>query len=153
MDFSLQVSALMDKFEQQFEHLDVQSSYMETAMSDTTTLTVPQVRFNSYTMLWLTAKKVVGFNWPIPMALQVEKSTRDATFQNWRTAGEAIRSFRDPPPSPRIPSIPYRGSPGNGTSDLEQVWGISTTSILEQDACPLQHKICWYPYTWLEKAT
>ena len=33
----------MDKFEQQFEHLDVQSSYMETAMSDTTTLTVPQV--------------------------------------------------------------------------------------------------------------
>ena len=33
----------MDKFEQQFENLDVQSSYMETAMSDTTTLTVPQV--------------------------------------------------------------------------------------------------------------
>ena len=33
----------MDKFEQQFEHLDVQSSYMEQAMSDTTTLTVPQV--------------------------------------------------------------------------------------------------------------
>lgn len=32
----------MDKFEQQFENLDVQSSYMETAMSDTTTLTVPQ---------------------------------------------------------------------------------------------------------------
>lgn len=39
----LQISALMDKFEQQFEHLDVQSSYMEQAMSDTTTLTVPQV--------------------------------------------------------------------------------------------------------------
>ena len=37
----------MDKFEQQFENLDVQSSYMETAMSDTTTLTVPQVRFFS----------------------------------------------------------------------------------------------------------
>ena len=42
-NFSLQISALMDKFEQQFEHLDVQSNYMETAMSDTTTLTVPQV--------------------------------------------------------------------------------------------------------------
>ena len=41
---SYQVSALMDKFEQQFEHLDVQSSYMENAMSDTTTLSVPQVR-------------------------------------------------------------------------------------------------------------
>ena len=33
----------MDKFEQQFEHLDVQANYMETAMSDTATLTVPQV--------------------------------------------------------------------------------------------------------------
>ena len=43
MIFFLQISALMDKFEQQFEHLDVQSSYMEQAMSDTTTLTVPQV--------------------------------------------------------------------------------------------------------------
>ena len=39
----------MDKFEQQFEHLDVQSSYMENAMSDTSTLTVPQVRL-FYTM-------------------------------------------------------------------------------------------------------
>ena len=44
LNLSHQVSALMDKFEQQFEHLDVQSSYMENAMSDTTTLTVPQVR-------------------------------------------------------------------------------------------------------------
>ena len=34
----------MEKFEQQFENLDVQSNYMETAMSDTSTLTVPQVR-------------------------------------------------------------------------------------------------------------
>ena len=39
----LQVSALMEKFEKQFENLDVQTNYMETAMSDTTTLTVPQV--------------------------------------------------------------------------------------------------------------
>lgn len=37
----------MDKFEQQFEHLDVQSSYMENAMSDTTTLTVPQGQVDS----------------------------------------------------------------------------------------------------------
>lgn len=41
------VSALMDKFEQQFEHLDVQSSYMENAMSDTSTLTVPQGQVDS----------------------------------------------------------------------------------------------------------
>ncbi|KAJ8027090.1 Charged multivesicular body protein 1b [Holothuria leucospilota] len=36
------VSALMDKFEKQFEDLDVQSSYMESAMSNTTTMTTPQ---------------------------------------------------------------------------------------------------------------
>lgn len=32
----------MDKFESQFEDLDVQSSYMENAMSQTTTTSVPQ---------------------------------------------------------------------------------------------------------------
>lgn len=36
------ISTLMDKFEHQFEDLDVQSSYMENAMSQTTTTTVPQ---------------------------------------------------------------------------------------------------------------
>uniref|UniRef100_A0A6M2DPI4 Putative vacuolar assembly/sorting protein did2 n=1 Tax=Xenopsylla cheopis TaxID=163159 RepID=A0A6M2DPI4_XENCH len=36
------ISGLMDKFESQFEDLDVQSSYMENAMSTTTTTTVPQ---------------------------------------------------------------------------------------------------------------
>lgn len=36
------ISSLMDKFENQFEDLDVQSSYMENAMSQTTTTTVPQ---------------------------------------------------------------------------------------------------------------
>lgn len=43
--FFLQVSALMDKFEQQFENLDVKSSHVEQAMSDVTTLTVPQVSY------------------------------------------------------------------------------------------------------------
>ncbi len=37
------MSALMEKFEKQFEDLDVQTGYMENAMGDTTTLTVPQV--------------------------------------------------------------------------------------------------------------
>lgn len=36
------ISSLMDKFEQQFEDLDVQSSYMENTMSQTTTTAVPQ---------------------------------------------------------------------------------------------------------------
>lgn len=41
--FSLQISALMEKFENQFETLDVQTSQMEDTMSNTTTLTTPQV--------------------------------------------------------------------------------------------------------------
>ena len=36
------ISSVMDKFEKQFEDLDVQSSYMENAMSSTTTVSVPQ---------------------------------------------------------------------------------------------------------------
>nr|XP_030704699.1 charged multivesicular body protein 1b-2-like isoform X5 [Globicephala melas] len=36
------ISALMDKFEQQFETLDVQTQQMEDTMSSTTTLTTPQ---------------------------------------------------------------------------------------------------------------
>ncbi|XP_026469330.1 charged multivesicular body protein 1b-like [Ctenocephalides felis] len=36
------ISYLMDKFESQFEDLDVQTSYMENAMHTTTTTTVPQ---------------------------------------------------------------------------------------------------------------
>jgi charged multivesicular body protein 1 len=36
------ISSLMDKFENQFEDLDVQSSYMENTMSQTTTTAVPQ---------------------------------------------------------------------------------------------------------------
>jgi len=35
------ISTLMDKFEKQFEDLDVQSSYMENTMSQTTTTSVP----------------------------------------------------------------------------------------------------------------
>jgi charged multivesicular body protein 1 len=37
-----QISAVMDKFEQQFEDLDVQSSYMENAMGSTTATATPQ---------------------------------------------------------------------------------------------------------------
>uniref|UniRef100_A0A672KA97 Charged multivesicular body protein 1b-like n=1 Tax=Sinocyclocheilus grahami TaxID=75366 RepID=A0A672KA97_SINGR len=37
------ISALMDKFERQFETLDVQTAHMEDTMSSTTTLTTPQV--------------------------------------------------------------------------------------------------------------
>lgn len=37
-----QISLVMDKFESQFADLDVQTSYMESTMSDTTALATPQ---------------------------------------------------------------------------------------------------------------
>lgn len=43
-----QISALMDKFEHQFETLDVQTAHMEDTMSSTTTLTTPQVHSPTY---------------------------------------------------------------------------------------------------------
>uniref|UniRef100_A0A8C5CWX6 CHM1B protein n=1 Tax=Gadus morhua TaxID=8049 RepID=A0A8C5CWX6_GADMO len=39
---SARISILMDKFEHQFETLDVQTAHMEDSMSSTTTLTTPQ---------------------------------------------------------------------------------------------------------------
>uniref|UniRef100_A0A8D3E7S7 CHM1B protein n=2 Tax=Scophthalmus maximus TaxID=52904 RepID=A0A8D3E7S7_SCOMX len=41
------ISALMDKFEHQFETLDVQTAQMEDTMSSTTTLTTPQNQVDS----------------------------------------------------------------------------------------------------------
>ena len=38
-----QISGLMDKFESQFETMDVQTAHMEETMGNTTTLTTPQV--------------------------------------------------------------------------------------------------------------
>ena len=38
------ISSLMDKFEKEFEDLDVQTSVMEGAMNQTTATNVPQVR-------------------------------------------------------------------------------------------------------------
>ncbi|KAL1409646.1 hypothetical protein Q8F55_003642 [Vanrija albida] len=41
------ISLVMDKFESQFNDLDVQTSYMESTMSDTTALTTPQDQVDS----------------------------------------------------------------------------------------------------------
>lgn len=38
-----QVATIMDQFERQFEHLDVQTQTMDEAMSGVTTLTIPEV--------------------------------------------------------------------------------------------------------------
>lgn len=47
-----QISALMDRFEHQFETLDVQTQQMEDTMSNTTTLTTPQVRIIFFLKQW-----------------------------------------------------------------------------------------------------
>ena len=44
----LQVAKIMDSFEKQFEHLDVQTQTMEEAMSGVTTLTVPEVHTHTH---------------------------------------------------------------------------------------------------------
>ena len=43
----LQIANLMDRFETQFENLDVQSQVMEGAMSGSSTLTTPQGEVDS----------------------------------------------------------------------------------------------------------
>ena len=45
--YFFQVSALMEKFEKQFEDLDVQSGVMENSMSNSVTTSVPQVCFTN----------------------------------------------------------------------------------------------------------
>ena len=42
MQLSTQISVVMDKFETQFSDLDVQTSYMEDAMSNSTAVSTPQ---------------------------------------------------------------------------------------------------------------
>ena len=42
-----QISEMMDRFEKQFENLDIQSSYMEQAMNNTTQQFIPQVRIKT----------------------------------------------------------------------------------------------------------
>ena len=43
----MKISGLMDRFEQQFESLDVQTSVMGDAMQSTTTMTTPQNEVDS----------------------------------------------------------------------------------------------------------
>ena len=62
------ISGLMDKFETQFEDLDVQSSYMENTMSSTVTTSVPQNDVESLMQRvadeagWVTINKTANLN-------------------------------------------------------------------------------------------
>lgn len=75
------ISNIMEKFEQQFEDLDVQSSYMENTMSQTTTTAVPQGDVDQllsqvadeagYVSISLGEKCVVHYVFVCSMSLQI----------------------------------------------------------------------------------
>lgn len=46
----MQIANLMDRFEREFENLDVQSQVMENTMADSSTLTTPQADVDSLMM-------------------------------------------------------------------------------------------------------
>ncbi|GAU94460.1 hypothetical protein RvY_06231 [Ramazzottius varieornatus] len=62
-----QISSLMDKFEQQFEDLDVQSQVMEGTMSNTSTLTVPTADVDQL-MLKVADEAGLELNMELPQA-------------------------------------------------------------------------------------
>lgn len=69
-----QISSLMDKFEQQFEDLDVQSQVMEGTMSNTSTLTVPTADVDQL-MLKVADEAGLELNMELPQAGSVGVGT------------------------------------------------------------------------------
>eukprot|EP00818_Percolomonas_sp_WS_P006697 CAMPEP_0117438116 /NCGR_PEP_ID=MMETSP0759-20121206/1885_1 /TAXON_ID=63605 /ORGANISM="Percolomonas cosmopolitus, Strain WS" /LENGTH=195 /DNA_ID=CAMNT_0005229793 /DNA_START=122 /DNA_END=709 /DNA_ORIENTATION=+ len=67
-----QISKVMDKFEKQFDDLDVRSQYMEDAMNTTTSLTTPEDEVNS-----LMAQIADEHNLTIQEQIDVPMSKRD----------------------------------------------------------------------------
>lgn len=67
-----QISKVMDKFEKQFDNLDVRSQYMEDAMNTTTSLTTPEDEVNS-----LIAEVADEHNLIIQGSIDVPLSKRD----------------------------------------------------------------------------
>lgn len=67
-----QISKVMDKFEKQFDDLDVRSTYMEDAMNTTTSLTTPDDEVNS-----LIAQIADEHNLSIQGSIEVPLSKRD----------------------------------------------------------------------------
>ena len=94
------ISALMDKFEHQFETLDVQTQQMEDTMSSTTTLTTPQGQVDM--LLQEMADDAAG-----PDRLRGDE----------RSLGGAGRAVPEvgPPAGPGVTAGPLRGEPA--TSD------------------------------------
>ncbi|CAG0912909.1 unnamed protein product [Notodromas monacha] len=75
------ISGLMDKFEKDFEDLDVQTSYMDQAMSQTTTTSVPQADVDL--LMQKTAEEAgLDLNLELPTAGTVGVSTQASAEQD-----------------------------------------------------------------------
>lgn len=110
------ISALMDKFEHQFETLDVQTQQMEDTMSSTTTLTTPRTKWICYSRKWQT-RPVSTSTW------SCRRGRRALWARAWRRPSR-MNCPRDWPafgikcegrPAPRFPGCGRRGilHPGN----------------------------------------
>lgn len=75
------ISSLMDKFENQFEDLDVQSSYMENTMSQTVTTSVPQQDVDGL-MQQIADEAGLDLNMELPQAGSVGVSTAASQEQD-----------------------------------------------------------------------
>lgn len=75
------ISSLMDKFENQFEDLDVQSSYMENTMSQTVTTSVPQQDVDGL-MQQIADEAGLDLNMELPQAGSVGVSTQASQEQD-----------------------------------------------------------------------
>lgn len=75
------ISSLMDKFENQFEDLDVQSSYMENTMSQTVTTSVPQQDVDGL-MQQIADEAGLDLNMELPQAGSVGVSTQVSQEQD-----------------------------------------------------------------------
>ncbi|KAL1131502.1 hypothetical protein AAG570_011119 [Ranatra chinensis] len=75
------ISGLMDKFENQFEDLDVQSSYMENTMSQTVTTSVPQGDVD-FLLQQVADEAGLELNMELPQAGSVATSTQASQEQD-----------------------------------------------------------------------
>uniref|UniRef100_A0A1B6DSY8 Charged multivesicular body protein 1b n=1 Tax=Clastoptera arizonana TaxID=38151 RepID=A0A1B6DSY8_9HEMI len=75
------ISGLMDKFENQFEDLDVQSSYMENTMSQTVTTSVPQNDVDNL-MQQVADEAGLDLNMELPQAGSIGASTQVSQEQD-----------------------------------------------------------------------
>ncbi|CAK9295429.1 unnamed protein product, partial [Gordionus sp. m RMFG-2023] len=72
------VSALMDKFEKEFEDLDVQSKCMDSAMTSTTTITAPQEQIDNL-MIKVADEAGIELKMELPGQLSTSIGTATAT--------------------------------------------------------------------------